>query len=129
MYFERPVPRSACLVIANCIAERLVSRLPDDSDDQPHLRVDAAKPVDVGYPADGKHVRGGAEIHPMLARKLEHVLEAATHDCFQPVVDELLGPEVSTAILNPLEIGNGHTACIRENVRNHEHTFFVEDGI
>jgi hypothetical protein len=39
-----------------------------------------------------------------LPREVEHVLKASFHDRLETLVDEIFGPEVSTAILHPLEI-------------------------
>ncbi len=63
---ERPISRRSSLVITDRLTERSVASLANDRDDQSHLRVDAAKPVDRGDPADREHVSGGSHIHAVL---------------------------------------------------------------
>ena len=47
--------------------------------------------------------------------------------CIQLAVHFLHLPEEFLKILHPLEIGNGHAASIGQDVRNHHHSFFMQD--
>ena len=78
--FERPIPRRSCLVVPDRFAQRRIARLAHNRDDQPHLRVDAAEPVNAGHPADSEHVRRGPHVHAPLPRETEHIVKAALHD-------------------------------------------------
>ena len=56
-------------------------------------------------------------------------METSAHDRLQPLVYEIFRPEISTPVLDPLEVRNRHPARIGEDVRNDKDPVFVEDGI
>ena len=55
--------------------------------------------------------------------KLRHIMSR------KALVDDVLRPEVSAAILYPLEVRDGHAARVREDVRDDEHALLVENRV
>src|SRR4029077_11083528 len=74
----------------------------------------------VGDAIDGQHISCDAIVDAMSLREADHILERALHDVLELFVDHGFLPEISLAVLYPLEIRSGHAASIAENVRNHE---------
>ena len=63
---------------------------------------------------------------PLRLRVAYHFVEAVLHDIFEPLVDLTLAPEETLAVLHPLEITDGDTAGIGQDIGNDEDTFGVE---
>ena len=65
----------------------------------------------------------------MLFGVTDHVIEAVDHNFLETLVDQLLIPKVPLAVLHPLEIGNGDSAGVGENIRNDENLLFGQNRI
>src|SRR6476469_8903148 len=95
----------------------------------PKLCVDTALADGVGHTIDGQHISGDAVVDAVGFRVTDHVFERRLHDAIQLLVDHGLFPEVSLAILHPLEIRGGDASCVGEDVGNNEDAFFAEHVI
>src|SRR4051812_6789156 len=73
-----------------------------------------------GNTIDRQHVSSNPVIHPMGISVLDNGVERIHQDVLKLLVDDGLFPEVSLAVLHPLEVRSGHAACIGEDVRNDE---------
>src|SRR5690606_14826533 len=91
--------------------------------------IHAAKPLHRCHPAYREHVRGSAKIHCMPLRQLFHLGEPLRHALAQAIVHHVFRPEVTAAVLHPLEVRNGYSARICEDVRDNENALVVENGI
>ncbi len=58
-----------------------------------------------------------------------HVGEGLDHYPLQTVVDVVLIPEKFLQVLNPLEVGDGDTASIGEDVGDHQDAPLMKNGI
>src|SRR5271169_5091618 len=58
-----------------------------------------------------------------------HVLKRRDHDVLQLLVDDRFLPEVSLAVLHPLEVGGGDAAGVGQNVGHDEHVLVGEDVV
>src|SRR5688572_5478351 len=76
-----------------------------------------------------KHVRRSAHIHLVALGKLQYIGETPTHYLDEPLIHDVLGPEVAASILNPLEVRHGYSARIRQDVWNYENALFVQNRV
>ena len=65
----------------------------------------------------------------LLLRDGDYIPEASPHYPAQLVVDLVQGPEEGLDILNPLEVGDGDTPGITEDIGNDEDPVLEEDII
>src|SRR5688572_28167841 len=91
--------------------------------------VDPSQPMNRSNTADRQHVRCRTHVDLVLLGELEDIAETAHHDVAQPVVDDLLAPEIATAILHPLEVRDRHAARIGQDVRDDEDPFLFQNGV
>src|ERR1700737_5007842 len=78
---------------------------------------------------DGLHVRGHAHVELALQLCLQHLAERPRHDGFQLLVHLVLGPEERLQVLHPLEIRDGHTARVGEDIRDQEDVALAKDRV
>src|SRR3989449_7970565 len=79
------------------------------------------------HPIDRDDVRGDAGVHLVLLRGGRDFVERTHHDALEAPVDGVLAPEVTAAVLYPLEVAHGPAAGVRENVRNDENALLLEN--
>src|SRR4029077_18090409 len=90
----------------------------------PHgLGVDAALADGIGDAIDGQHISRDAIVDAVSLGEADHVLESALHDVLELLVDYRFFPEISLAVLHPLEIRRGDATRVAQDVGNHEHAF------
>ena len=65
----------------------------------------------------------------MRLRVREHILEAVDHDALKPLVDLSLGPEITHAVLHPLEVTGRDAAGVGQDVWDNEDTLRLEDFV
>ena len=92
-------------------------------------RVDASHLRVIGHAVYREHVCRGPSIGRMSVCITAQIVEAGDHLVLQTFVHDVLAPEVSHAVLDPLKIGDSHPARIRQNVRDHENSLLVEDFV
>src|SRR5438094_3521199 len=85
------------------------------------------QPMHRRHPIDCDDVRGDAGVHLVLLRGGRDLVERAHHDALEAPVHGVLVPEVTAAVLYPLEVAHGHTAGVRENVGNDENALLLEN--
>src|SRR5215216_5483451 len=78
--------------------------------------VDAARQCGLGHATDGQHVRRQSQVDVVLDCGAMDVLERADHHAAQASVDLVDRPEELLTVLDPLEITDGDTARIAQNV-------------
>ena len=91
------------------------------------LRVNATQLHAEGHTIDGEHVRGNAVVDVMFLAVLDHAIECRDLNLPQLFVHIVFQPEIALPVLNPLEVGDGHTTGVGQNVRHDEHAAFEED--
>src|SRR5882724_5697121 len=90
-------PRESC---DQCQKQKRRARAP-----APHgLSVDTALADGIGDAIDGQHISCDAIVDAMSLGEADHVLESALHDVLELLVDYGFFPEISLAVLHPLEI-------------------------
>src|SRR5438270_4454060 len=86
----------------------------------PDLRVDPALLDGECHPVDGQHVRRDAVIDTVRLGVADYLIERVHHDGLELVVDHRLLPEISLAVLHPLEVTGGHATGVGQNVGDHK---------
>jgi alkylhydroperoxidase family enzyme len=76
---------------------------------------------------DRDDVGGDAHVDLVLDGCLQHRIERLAHLLLEPLVDVLLFPEISIAILHPLEVRRRHAAGVGEDVGDDEDAFVVQE--
>src|SRR5262245_54038657 len=91
--------------------------------------VNAPHPSDVSDPVDRQHIGGDAVVYAVIFGVFDHVVEAGDHNVLQPLVDQVLFPEIAHTVLNPFEVAAGHPAGVRQDVGDDEDAFAFENII
>src|SRR5579862_2570468 len=90
------------------------------------LRVNSTLANRVGHAVNREHVSGNSVVDFVSLGVTHHVVKRRLHDGLELLVHDRLFPEVSLAILHPLEVRSGYAAGIGENVGNNEDAFVGE---
>ena len=80
-------------------------------------------------PAEGEDVGGGAEVDVVTLGVIEHGLGRPAHDVAQPTLDLVERPRQPLAVLDPLEVADGHPARVGQDVGEDPHALVGEDGV
>src|SRR5664279_203812 len=91
------------------------------------LGVDSTLADSKRHPVNRQHVGSDAVVHMMGLGEVHHGFERLDHDVLQLFVDHGLFPEVTLAVLHPLEVGSGHTTRVGQDVGHHKHVLVGED--
>src|SRR5579859_3124263 len=75
------------------------------------------------------HIGGNAVVDVVLGGVGDDVVETVHHDFFQPLVNQILIPEVALPVLNPLEVGDRDAARVGQNVGDHEDFFLRQNRV
>ena len=121
----RRIRRGCRIVRFRTVKARLPERRhnPDRAADS---RVHPAHLRDRRHAVDRDDVGCRSQVGLVFDRRLQHVVEGFHHLRLEPLVHFLLFPEISVAILDPLEVGGRDAAGVGEDVRNHEDTALVQ---
>src|SRR5678815_2566013 len=92
-------------------------------------RIDASHLRIIGHAVYREHVRRGPCIGRMSVRITAQIVKTGDHFVLQTLVHNILAPEITHAVLDPFKIRDCDATGIRQNVRNHENSFAVEDLI
>src|SRR5919108_5263603 len=76
------------------------------------------QPVHGRHAVHGQHITGDAGRDLVLLDEGHHFVERAGHDRLESPVHSIFVPEVTPAVLHPLEVADGHPARVREDVGN-----------
>src|SRR5512140_529209 len=93
------------------------------------LCINAADLERPGHLVDCKDIRTDAHGDFVLFSGLVDRIERRSHHPFEAPVDTLQAPEVSHPVLHPFKIRDGHSAGVRQDVRYHEDSLFLENGV
>src|ERR1700694_850403 len=102
---------------------------PRARDRKPELRVDTSGLAGAGNLVHREGVGSGAHRDFAAVGSLADLLVRARHDVSEALVDLALLPEEGLQVLHHLEVGNGYTAGIGDDVRDQEHAFLGEDVV
>src|SRR4029077_16751794 len=112
------------------------TKLSQDSDTPPRpsrnfgpLSINPAKLQRASHAIDGHDVSGDSIVHLVRLRVANDLIEALLHHVLQPLVHFVFAPEKALAVLDPLEIADGDSARISENVGNNEDSLFFDDRV
>src|SRR5688572_23788672 len=89
-------------------------------------RVDAPHAGVVGHAIDGQHVGCGPSIDLVLVSITTQIIETCDHCVLQPLVDDVLAPEVAHPVLNPLKIRDCNAAGVGQDVWDNENTILMQ---
>src|SRR5437016_14189264 len=92
-------------------------------------RVNPSHPRIVSNAVDCQHVGRRSRIDGMRVSIATEVIKAGHHRVLQSLIDDVFPPEITHTVLHPLEVRYGDASRIRENIRNYEYAFFIENLI
>src|SRR6476646_3705161 len=90
------------------------------------LCIDAALTNRVSHTIDGQHVGGDSVVDVVRLGVADDIFKRRLHDGVELLVHHRFLPEVSLAVLHPLEIRGGDAARIGQNVGDHEDALIGE---
>src|SRR5579859_943325 len=93
------------------------------------LRIDAADLGSLGNTGDGQHISSQAQITAKVIGLGSNSIKAAIHNHFQFFGNLLHAPEEALQILYPLEVADGNSTSIGQNIRDHHTALLEENGI
>src|SRR5687767_14883287 len=90
-------------------------------------RIDASHLRIIGHTVYREHVSGGPCVGGMSVGITTQVVETCDHLVLQSLVHNILSPEITHAVLDPLKIRNRYPAGVGQNVWNNEDSLIVKD--
>jgi hypothetical protein len=87
------------------------------------------QPYGIGNTCYGSHEGSTAHFDLPLLAELPDPLEVALHDVKEPGVVLFAGPEVTTEVLGPFEVGTDNAAGVGEEIGNDKDALGVENGV
>src|SRR5713226_4818005 len=86
------------------------------------LSVNSALANGVGHAVNRQHISRDPVVDAVGFGIADHIPEGHLHDVLELLVDHGFLPEISLAVLHPLEVGGRDTAGITQDVGDHEHS-------
>ena len=83
----------------------------------------------IGHSIYRQHVGCGPGIDGVLVGVAAQIIEARDHGLLQPLIDDVLPPEIAHPVLHPLEVADGDAAGVGEDVGDDEDPLVVEQRI
>src|SRR5262249_23272369 len=93
------------------------------------LSVYSTEPGIVGHPVNRHHIASHPSIDLELTGELDNSFEAANHYVREPGIDNVLGPEETHPVLDPLKVRNSHPTRICQNIRYYENILIKNNFI
>src|SRR5438128_6272734 len=91
------------------------------------LSVNSALADRIGHAVNRQHVSGDPVVHAVGFGIADHIPEGRLHDVLELLVDHGFFPEISLAVLHPLEVGGRDSAGITQDVWYHEHSLIGQN--